>query len=113
MRSPSTMNSCPELLNASPDGLHGFGMKPTMTSEGERRLICHTGHGPVAPRPVVYMLEPSVVSPSMVSGVVMSVENGLCCADVGIVVRNAAAAESTMATDDTRPIRLMRSDDTL
>src|SRR6266545_5018054 len=107
MRSPSTVNNCPEPLNTSPDGLHGFGMKPTTTSEGDPTLICHTGHGPVAPRPIVYTLEPSVVSPSMVSGVVMSVEKkGLCCADVGAVVRNAAVAESTTA------IRLMRADNT-
>jgi hypothetical protein len=72
------VNNCPELLNRRPDGLHGFGMKPTTTSEGDLRLICHTGHDPVASRPVVYKLEPSVVSPSMASGVVMSVTNGLC-----------------------------------
>src|SRR4026209_72898 len=112
MRSPSTTKSCPELLNTSPDGLHGFGIKPTTTSEGDPRLICHTGHGPVAPRPVVYRLEPSVVSPSMVSGVVMRVENGTCWADAGVVVRSAAAAESTMAVGDMRPICLIGADDT-
>src|SRR4030095_14357849 len=83
-------------------------MRPTTTSEGAPRSIRHTGQGPSAPRPVVYTLRPSVVSPSIDSGVVMSVENGLCWADVGVAVRSEAVAES----ENTTAIRLMRADDT-